>query len=92
MPGSSALIVAPCTGVIEPTALRLGAQSAFFTFALVTVVGGWAKDFPAEIMEKIWKPLIPAISRKMAMRPRTTLKMAPFWLRFRVGAAVRATV
>ena len=78
MPGSSALIVAPCTGVIEPIAVRLGAQSAFFTFALVTVVGGCTIALPAEIMATICSAFVPKIRRKITTRPRTTRKIAPF--------------
>jgi len=53
IPGNSALIVAPWTGVIEPTAVRVGAQFPFCTLALVTVVGGITIDFAAESMVKI---------------------------------------
>ena len=50
MPGISALIVAPCTGEMEPIALRVGCQSACLTTALVTVVGGGTIFLPAEII------------------------------------------
>jgi hypothetical protein len=58
--------------------VKLGAQSPFSTFALVTVVGGGANDLPALIIEKICSPLIPAMTAKTAMRPRITLKIGHF--------------
>ena len=53
MPGISALIRAPCTGEMEPIALKIGCQSVCLTIALVTVVGGGTIFLPAETMVKI---------------------------------------
>ena len=52
----SALIMAPCTGEMEPTAVKIGCQSACLTIALVTVVGGGTIFLPAETMVKICNP------------------------------------
>ena len=76
VPASSALIMAPCTGEIDPTAVRIGCQSPFCTVALVTVVGGITIFLPAEISVMICQTLMPAMSRKTATSPATTLKTA----------------
>ena len=71
-PASSALIMAPWTGEIEPTAVNIGCQSSCLTVALVTVVGGGTIFLPAEIMVKICKPLIPRDTRETVRRGRAT--------------------
>ncbi len=66
IPGISALIMAPCTGEMEPTALKIGCQSACLTIALVTVVGGGTIFLPAEIIVQNLQSLDPGEREKQA--------------------------
>ncbi len=77
MPASSALIVAPCTGAMDPTALIIGCQSACATFALVTVVAGGTIAAPDLMSFMICIALMPPMSRNIPTSARITLKTAP---------------
>ena len=70
----------------------IGCQSACFTFALVTVVGGGTIFFPAEIIVKICRTLIPAMTRETADEAEHDPEDGPFWLRFGADEAELAAV